>query len=50
VVTVEISKLKGIVVAKKANYYVVKIDLTHVESSLDNALNLDQNFRFLCTL
>ena len=49
-VTVEISKLKGIVVAKKANYYVVKIDLTHVESSLDNALNTDQNLRFLCTL
>ena len=46
----ELHQLKGIVIAIKANYYIVEIDFHQFHSFSSNKVNFNKNQRFLCTL
>lgn len=46
----ETSTYKGRVVAKKANFYVVQIDVNHAHWSAKNVSQSDSYVRFLCTV
>ena len=46
----EFLKVKGIVIAKKANYYIVQIDLKEYSHPLTKSREEENTFSFLCTL